>query len=129
MSKAKKIALGIVIILAAIAGALVALLDNDPLTKPDIGQVIEDVQEGVDIIKDAGDAEAPAEPTSSLRSGDMESIEKTVFKDIMHSPMEILTMRLLRKPCTVLVYTFDEDLHAKTYVLSYRPGGPLSVGI
>lgn len=49
-ARSKKWVLGISIILAAVAGALVAFFDNDPTTEPNIPQVIEEVQEGVSVI-------------------------------------------------------------------------------
>jgi len=63
MKKARNIILGIAIILAAIGAAVAALLDNDPLTKPDIKEVIIEVREGVEIIKgDEEKEEVAAEP-------------------------------------------------------------------
>lgn len=47
----KKIILGVAIILAAIAGAIVAYLDDDPETVVDIPGVYHEVQDGVGTIK------------------------------------------------------------------------------
>ncbi|MBN2714104.1 MAG: hypothetical protein JXR97_16920 [Planctomycetes bacterium] len=57
MNKAKKIILGVAIILAALAGAIIAVLDNDESPKLDTGATIEKVKEGVDVIKTAGDSD------------------------------------------------------------------------
>ncbi len=54
-SKVKKIVYGVLLIIAAIAGYLVAALDGDPETKPDIKETIEGVKEGVDVIKEVKD--------------------------------------------------------------------------
>ena len=58
MSNAKKWALGIGLILAAIAGAVVAYLDNDPATVVKPGEVIESVKEGINVIKKKDDFDA-----------------------------------------------------------------------
>ena len=48
--KTKQIILGVLIIVAALAGAFIKLADDDPTTNPDTAQVIEDVVGGVTII-------------------------------------------------------------------------------
>jgi len=55
----KKWLLGLLMILAALAAAAVAFLDNDPATKVDAGKTIEQVKEGIEVIKN--EPEAPAE--------------------------------------------------------------------
>jgi len=57
MSKAKMIVLGVAMILAAIGGAVVAFLDNDPATTVDPAAVVEQVKQGVETIREATDAE------------------------------------------------------------------------
>ena len=51
MKKLTKWVLGIAIILGAVAALLVATLDGDPATKPEIKETIEKVKEGVDVIR------------------------------------------------------------------------------
>jgi len=74
MSKAKKIALGIAIILAAIASAVVAFLDDDPATKVEPGKVVEEVNEGVNEIKGAKEDAKPvgvrSKPTPPIEDDD-----------------------------------------------------------
>lgn len=48
----RKIALGITIIILAVAGGAKALLDDNPETKPDIGQIVSQINQGINIIKD-----------------------------------------------------------------------------
>ena len=50
-TKTKKVILGVAIILAAVAGYVVALLDGDPATKPEIKPVVDGVTEGVGVIR------------------------------------------------------------------------------
>jgi len=59
MAKWKKWALGIALILGALATAAVAVLDDDPDTKINIRETIDGVQDGVEVIRD--EEEAPAE--------------------------------------------------------------------
>ena len=58
-TKTKNLVLGIAMILAAIAGAVVYFFDGDPETVVEPKKVIEKVIEGVDVIK--GDAESTVE--------------------------------------------------------------------
>lgn len=59
MSTAKKWILGVAIIIVAVAGVLIAWLDNDPATQPNIPDAIGKIKDGVDIIQ-RQDAVAPA---------------------------------------------------------------------
>jgi len=54
MNTWKKWVIGIAIILAAIAGAVVKLLDGDPNTNPDPAAVVAEVKKGVDTIREDG---------------------------------------------------------------------------
>lgn len=51
MANWKKWLLGIALVLAAVAGALIAWLDGDPATTPDVPGTIKQVQEGVNVIR------------------------------------------------------------------------------
>jgi len=57
MSNVKKWALGICIIIMAIAGAIVALLDNDPNTNVDTNEVVENISDGINVIKADNESE------------------------------------------------------------------------
>lgn len=57
MSKLKKWALGVGIIVLAVSTYLVATLDSDPATEPKLGETIQKVKEGVEVIRKE---EAPA---------------------------------------------------------------------
>lgn len=61
-SKLKKIVYGVLLIIAAVVGYLVAALDGDPETKTDIKEAIEGVKEGVEVIKEAKDPEDAEQP-------------------------------------------------------------------
>lgn len=61
VEKLKKWAWGICLILGGIIGFTIAVVDNDPATKPDINQTVKDVKKGVDIIRTPDEAPAPAE--------------------------------------------------------------------
>lgn len=72
--KTKKLIVGIAMILAAMAGAAIAVFDDDPNTKVDVKETIEKVNEGVDTIKDANtpesDEAAPEVPTEPAPEGE-----------------------------------------------------------
>ncbi|HET6446035.1 MAG TPA: hypothetical protein VFI27_15805 [candidate division Zixibacteria bacterium] len=81
--KLKAIVYGVMLILAAIAGYLVAALDGDPATKPDIKEAIEGVKEGVEVIKDAKGEDAPeaTEPPEPAEAGGTSSLnERTNYE-------------------------------------------------
>ena len=59
MSKAKAIAYGIGLILAAVGGFLVAALDDDAGTKPDPVKMIEGVKAGVGVVKESLTPDGP----------------------------------------------------------------------
>lgn len=52
MATWKKWALGIAIIVAAIAGAVIKVLDDNPDTKVDIPGTVQEVNTGIETIKD-----------------------------------------------------------------------------
>ena len=57
--KTKQVILGIAMILAGLASAVVYFLDGDPATVVKPGEVIESVRDGIDVIK--GDADTTEE--------------------------------------------------------------------
>lgn len=51
MSTVKKWVLGVAIIIVAIAGVLIAWLDNDPATQPNVPDAIGKIKDGVNVIQ------------------------------------------------------------------------------
>lgn len=65
MDRTKQIILGILLIIAAVAGAAIAILDSDPKTNPDIPAVVGAVQDGAGLIR----GDDSGEPVSTIGSG------------------------------------------------------------
>jgi hypothetical protein len=59
MTKVKKWVIGIALILGAICTYLIATLDNDPATKPNMGETIDKVKQGVEEIRKTDESPQP----------------------------------------------------------------------